>query len=193
MVAYYRRTIFELSEDECIDSTVKISGKYVSIILTRLPKTHDIKEILSDLRTELNPNVAIQLINASIVYNLDHLLRTLLITFEAEKRNNIFVRNKDIDLLLRLAYSKQISDAILFAGPTKSGTVCLLLYSRSMNALTSARRSVYRRFECSFRVALEATFAKKVNISARLGIDHTFFDEANFVRYLIERAALLVR
>lgn len=182
-----------MTEVKGVDTLIQIPGIFVSTILIRLSETQNIQNILFDIRTELNPKVVFQIINASIIYGLEHLLRTAIITFEAKKRGNIFVRNEDIDLLLRFSYSRQVSDAILFAGSPKSGNACLILYSKAKNALNSAKKNIYRKFECSGDMLLQTDLARKEKISAKLGIDHTIFDDADFLKYLIERSALLVR
>lgn len=176
-----------------MDTSIQIPGIFVSTILIRLSETRDIQNMLFDIKVELNPKVVFQIINASVIYGLEHLLRTVTITFEAKKRNNIFVRNEDIDLLLRFSYSRQVSDAILFAGCPKSGSACVLLYSQSKNALNIAKKKIYRKFECSGDILLQPEQTKKEKVSAKLGIDHTIFDDADFLKYLVERSALLVR
>jgi tRNA threonylcarbamoyladenosine modification (KEOPS) complex Cgi121 subunit len=182
-----------LTEVKAGDTLVQIPGIFVSIILIRQSEGQNIQNILTDIRRELNPNVVFQIINASIIYGLEHLLRTVTITFEAKKRGNIFVRNEEIDLLLRFSYSRRVSDAILFAGSSKSGSACLLLYSKSKNALYSAKKILHRKFSCIGEILLQPDLLKKDKISAKLGIDHNFFDDADFLKYLIERSALVVR
>jgi len=182
-----------LTEVKVSDTSVQISGIFVSIILIRLSDEQNIQNILTDVRCELSSKVVFQIINPSVIYGLEHLLRTVTITFEAKKRGNIFVHNEVIDLLLRFSYSRQVSDAILFAGSSKRGSACLLLYSRSKNALSSAKKILYRKFDCIGEKLLQTDLVKKAKISAKLGIDHNFFDDANFLKYLIERSALLVR
>jgi tRNA threonylcarbamoyladenosine modification (KEOPS) complex Cgi121 subunit len=186
-------TIFELSKDKSSNSTRKISGKFVSIILIQLPEAQNVKNILTNLRVGLSAKVLFQIINPNVVYNLEHLLRTLIITFESKKRDCIFVRNEAIDLLLRLSYSRQVSHAIRFAGSPKTGTVCLLLYSGDRNDLEIAKRSISKQFQTGDDIDLEPSRTKKANISTKLGIDYTKFDDIDFVNYLVERAALVVR
>lgn len=185
--------IFELSTNKCSSRTRKISGKFVSIILIQLPEAQNVKNMLTDLRRGLSPKVLFQIINPNVVYNLEHLLRTLIITFESKKRDCIFVRNETIDLLLRLSYSRQVSDAIRFAGSPETGTVCLLLYSGDRNDLEIAKRSISKQFQTGYDNDLEPSWTKKANISTKLGIDYTKFDDIDFVNYLVERAALVVR
>jgi tRNA threonylcarbamoyladenosine modification (KEOPS) complex Cgi121 subunit len=192
-VACISGSIFELSKDKSFDSLRRISGKFVSITLIQLPEAQNIKNVLTDLRCELNPKVSFQIINPNVVYGLEHLLRTIIISFESKKRDCIFVRNEDIDLLLRLSYSRQVSDAIRFAGYPKSGTGCLLLYSGDKNDLVIAKRSISRKFESGDDLDLEPNQTKKANISVKLGIDYTIFDDISFAKYLVERAALVVR
>ena len=186
-------TIFELSKDKSSNSTRKISGKFVSIILIQLPEAHNVKNILTNLRRGLSAKVLFQIINPNVVYNLEHLLRTLIITFESKKRDCIFVRNETIDLLLRLSYSRQVSEAIRFAGSPETGMVCLLLYSGDRNDLEIAKRSISKQFQTGDDIHLEPSRTKKANISTKLGIDYTKFDDIDFVNYLVERAALVVR
>lgn len=71
--------------------------------------------------------------------------------------------------------------------------VCLLLYSGDRNDLEIAKRSISKQFQTGDDIHLEPSRTKKANISTKLGIDYTKFDDIDFVNYLVERAALVVR
>jgi tRNA threonylcarbamoyladenosine modification (KEOPS) complex Cgi121 subunit len=192
-VAWNIQSILELSSIKSKGSLLKIAGNYVSIITIQSPGALKTKSILLYLRNVSGPTVSVQVINASVVYGVEHLLRTLAVTLECRKRHTFFIRDQEIDVLLRLSYTRQVSDAIDFAGFPKSGNACLLLYSESKSRLLVAKRHIPTLCAVGDNTSLEPNETKKTSISAKLGIDHTLFDDTTFVKYLAERAALLVR
>lgn len=193
MVAWNSNSSIHLSIDRSNRSFIKISGKFVSIIAILSLKLSKVGNVLDELRNVFSPEVSIQIINANIVFGAEHLLRTLTVTFESKRRGTVFVRDEEIDLLLRLSYTRQVSDAIAFAGFTNSSIACLILYSGSKDSLIAAKKRIEGLYGRGDSTYLEPNKTKKITISARLGIDYMLFDDISFMKYLVERGALIVK
>ena len=86
MVAWNSTSRIHLSIDRSNSSFIKISGKFVSIITIPSLKLSKVGSVLNELRNVFSPKVSIQIINANIVFGAEHLLRTLMVTFESKRR-----------------------------------------------------------------------------------------------------------
>jgi molybdopterin converting factor small subunit len=75
----------------------------------------DAGKLIDRLRAE-HKDVSIQAVNADAVYGTDHLLGVLRMTLEAEKRKIMIANKREIELLMRLACTDQISEAMMRAG-----------------------------------------------------------------------------
>ena len=87
----------------------KIGNKYVYFHTVFLNKSYDF--VLDDFRKEF-PGIFIQGINFDIVYNYDHIYEILKISNFAKKRNIMCSNRIELDFLLRMVGTNQISQAI---------------------------------------------------------------------------------
>ena len=76
----------------------------------------DVGEFIDDLRKTSNGGVSIQAVCADAVYGLEHILQALKITIESEKRKITLVGRPEMDLLLRISCTDQISRALMDIG-----------------------------------------------------------------------------
>ena len=70
---------------------------------------------LDDLRKEF-PKIKLQGISSNFILNLYHLRKILTLSLVSDKENILLSNKIETDILLRFAATKQISDAISFAG-----------------------------------------------------------------------------
>ena len=87
----------------------------------------DVGEFIDDLRETSNGGVSIQAVCADAVYGLEHILQALKITIESEKRKITLVDRPEMDLLLRISCTDQISR--VFEGHRLKESRTRLLYS----------------------------------------------------------------
>ncbi|AFU59006.1 hypothetical protein Ngar_c20750 [Candidatus Nitrososphaera gargensis Ga9.2] len=165
------------------------SNHRVSIIGIRRI-TEDAGKLVDRLRSE-HPGVSIQAVNADAVYGIDHLLGVLRVTLEAEKRKVMLANRRETELLLRLARTDQISDAMKKAGLKNGSAGCLIAISQENEELRHFSESIKNRFEVDDSV-LEPSRQKRDLLTGMLELKAKF-DDHEFLQYLLERAAILVK
>ena len=88
--------------------------KLIQILEIKGNKKIDVS-FLDDLRKEF-PKIKLQGISSNFILNLNHLKKILSISIISEKKNILISKRVEIDILMRFAATKQITDAIAFAG-----------------------------------------------------------------------------
>jgi tRNA threonylcarbamoyladenosine modification (KEOPS) complex Cgi121 subunit/molybdopterin converting factor small subunit len=172
--------------------TTALDGNQVLIIGVRKVAA-DAGELVDRLRSD-NRGVSIQAANADAVYGTDHVLGVLQITLEAEKRGIMLANRREAELLLRLACIDQISEAIKRAGLKKDAAGCFIAFSQDGTAVRRFEDYATKNFELDDSL-LHPTKQKRARLSELLSIttDDDRFSESQFLEYLLERAAILVK
>ncbi|HKZ61093.1 MAG TPA: KEOPS complex subunit Cgi121 [Nitrososphaera sp.] len=166
-----------------------LDGNYVSIIgVTKIAE--DAGKLVDRLRAQ-NKDVSIQAVNAGAVYGADNLLGVLRVTLEAEKRKIMLANRRETELLLRLACTGQISKAMKRAGLKKGAAGCFVAFSKDSKALGQFAEQVKSEFETDDSV-LDSSKEKRVRLAGLLGINAKFGD-GEFLQYILEKAAILVK
>ena len=166
-----------------------LDRNYVSIIgVTKI--TEDAGKLVDRLRAQ-HKGMLIQLTNASAVYGINHLLGVLRVTFEAEKRKIMLANRPETELLVRLACSGHISEAMKRAGLKKDEAGCFVAFSVDSKALKQFAEQVKREFETDDSV-LDSSIKKRLRLASMLSMDANL-DDDKFMQHLLERAAILVK
>jgi len=150
----------------------------------------DAGKLIDRLRAE-HKDVSIQAVNADAVYGTDHLLGVLRMTLEAEKRKIMIANKREIELLLRLACTDQISEAMMRAGLKNNTTGCFIALSEDGEALRRFSDKIKSEFEVDDSLLKPNNRKKAMRVSV-LGLKAKF-DDYKFLQYLLERAAILVK
>jgi tRNA threonylcarbamoyladenosine modification (KEOPS) complex Cgi121 subunit/molybdopterin converting factor small subunit len=166
-----------------------IDGNHVSIIGVR-GIAGDAGNLVDRLRAE-HKGLLIQAIKAEAVYGTDHLLGVLRMTLEAEKRKIMLANKRETEFLLRLACRGQISDAIKSVGLKSDGAGCFVAVSQHREELRRFSDGIKSEFEVDDSV-LEPSNKKKALLAGVLELKARF-DDSEFLKYLLERAAILVK
>jgi tRNA threonylcarbamoyladenosine modification (KEOPS) complex Cgi121 subunit/molybdopterin converting factor small subunit len=166
-----------------------LDGNYVSIIGAQMI-TGNVGKLVDRLRAE-NKGVSIQAVNAGAVYGAEHLLGVLRIALEAEKRKVMLANKLETELLLRLACTDQISEAMKRAGLKENAPGCFVAFSNDSDALRRFSDQISSEFKTDDSV-LEPSSEKRTRMAGMLGINAKF-DDSEFLQYLLERAAILVK
>lgn len=151
-------------------------------------------KLLDRLRRD-NEGVAVQVVDAGAVYGLDHVLGVLHIVFEAMDRGITVANRPEAEVLLRLACTDQIADALLRAGLREGRRdCCFVAFTKDREALRRFGDSLAAEFDLDDSV-LEPSPEKKAGIARQLQVDPDRLAAAgvSFVDFLLERAAILVR
>jgi tRNA threonylcarbamoyladenosine modification (KEOPS) complex Cgi121 subunit/molybdopterin converting factor small subunit len=166
----------------------ELYGFYASIIGVRRI-SEDPGKLVDRLRA--SSTASIQAASADAVYGIEHVLGVMRMTFESERRNIMIANKRETELLLRLACTGQISEAIKRAGLKKDAAGCFVVFSENNAEVKKFSIAIKNEFETDDTV-LEATPEKKTRLGDLLGTKSKF-DDGEFLHYLLERAAILVK
>jgi tRNA threonylcarbamoyladenosine modification (KEOPS) complex Cgi121 subunit/molybdopterin converting factor small subunit len=150
---------------------------------------HDPRKLVDMLRAQ-HRSVSIQAVNANSVYGVEHVLGVLRIALEAEKRNIMITNRCEIELLIRLAGTYQISEAIQRAGLKKDVAGCFIAFSQDSEALRQLEEWVKSEFDLNDSV-LKPNKDKRIRLASLLG-SPAKLDNDEFLQYLLEKAAILI-
>jgi tRNA threonylcarbamoyladenosine modification (KEOPS) complex Cgi121 subunit/molybdopterin converting factor small subunit len=153
--------------------------------------TEDAGKLVDRLRAG-NAGVSIQAASDDAVYGIDHALGVLRITLEAEKRGIMVANRREAELLLRLACTGQISEAIKRAGLRQGAAGCLIAFSNDASALQRFSDQARNEFEVDDSVLVQSK-EKKSKLAGNFGAAAAKFDDSEFLQYLLEKAAILVK
>jgi molybdopterin synthase sulfur carrier subunit len=147
-------------------------------------------KLVDMLRAQYN-NVSIQVVNADVVYGEEHVRGVLKIVLEAEKRKIMLTNRRETELLIRLTGTNQIAEAITRGGLKKHAAGCFIAFSYDSESLCQFESQIKREFELNYFV-LKPSKEKKARLGSMLGFPKKL-DESEFVRYLLEKAAILIK
>ena len=146
---------------------------------------------LVDMLRAQHSNVSIQAVNANSVYGEEHVRGVLRIVLEAEKRKIMLTNRCETELLIRLTGTNQIAEAIRRAGLKKDTAGCLIAFSQDSESIRQLERQIKSEFELNDSV-LEPSEDKRIRLASMLGFTKKL-DDSEFLQYLLEKAAILVR
>jgi tRNA threonylcarbamoyladenosine modification (KEOPS) complex Cgi121 subunit len=166
-----------------------LDGNHVSILGVQ-KIAEDAGKLVDRLRVR-HGSVSIQAVNAGAVYGADHLLGVLSVVLEAEKRGIMLANKRETELLLRLACTGQISEAMNRVGLKNNAPGCFIAFSKDSKALRRFSDQIRSEFKVDDSV-FEPGREKRGSLAGLLGINAKF-DNGEFLQYLLERAAILVK
>lgn len=170
-----------------------VDNTFYSIVGVKKINMKDIGKFLEELRN-LFPEVSIQALDANIVYGHEHIDQVLKITLEAIKRKITIAHKAEIDLLLRLSSTDQISLALKYAGLKNGSPGCFIFFSKDKTKLAKTKSYIENVFSDRDNSIINANTIKRKIISERIGISSAnLFDDQTFILYLVERACLIMK
>ena len=166
---------------------------FYSVVGVKKIKVKNIGRFLEELRNAF-PGVSIQALDAKIVYGHEHIDQVLKITLESMKRKITFANKAEIDLLLRLSYTDQISIALKYGGLKSGSPGCFIFFSEDRIKIAKTKLYIEKLFPDKDNSIINASTIKRKMISERIGIlSNKLFDDRTFLLYLIERACLIMK
>lgn len=139
-----------------------------------------------------HPGVMVQVADAQAVYGHEHALGALFIAIEAFERKVMIAKRPEAEVLLRLACTDQISEALKKAGLKKEKPCCFIAFSKDAGALKKFGEHLAQEFELDDSVLAPAA-TKKTRLAMMLEIPPAKIPDKEFLDFLLERAAILVR
>jgi tRNA threonylcarbamoyladenosine modification (KEOPS) complex Cgi121 subunit len=170
-----------------------VDKTFYSVVGFKKIKVNNIGKYLEELRN-IFPGVSIQALDANIVYGREHIDKVLKITLESIKRKLTFANKDEIDLLLRLSFTDQISFALKYGGLKNGSPGCFIFFSEDKTKLAKAKSYIENLFPDRDNSTINASTIKRKVISERIGISsNNLFDDQTFILYLVERACLIMK
>jgi tRNA threonylcarbamoyladenosine modification (KEOPS) complex Cgi121 subunit/molybdopterin converting factor small subunit len=163
---------------------------YAGIVGARNIGTSDISELLESLR-KVNQNASVQAVRADMVFGIEHVSRVLMIVLKARERQVMMANKVEAELLLRLACTDQISEAIARIGLRPGMPGCFVGFSEDAEAVSRFKESIHKKFEMDDSVLMPTTKKKRV-LAKLLSIDAET-PGSEFLNHLVERAAILTK
>jgi tRNA threonylcarbamoyladenosine modification (KEOPS) complex Cgi121 subunit len=146
---------------------------------------------LVDTLRDRHGNVSIQAVNANVVYGEEHLVGILRIALEAEKRKIMLTNSLEMELLIRLTGTNQIEEAIRRAGLKKETAGCFIAFSQESESLRQFESQIKSEFDLNDSV-LKPSKEKRIGLASMLSFPNELND-SEFLQYLLEKAAILIK
>jgi tRNA threonylcarbamoyladenosine modification (KEOPS) complex Cgi121 subunit len=178
-----------------LQPTFKLSDFFVSIIVFGRAASINSIGLMDEVR-RISGNTYIQGFNTEVILGKEHLIEVLKITLEALKRGIIVANRPEIDLMLRIACTDQISEAICYAGIKPAEGVCFVIFTKSEQDLLKVRNYILAEWPYPEDSELGTKKRTRMTIAARLGVEASSYylrDDSRFLKYLVERAALITK
>jgi sulfur-carrier protein len=166
-----------------------LNGYHLSIMGVRRIM-HDPGKLVDMLRAQ-HSNVSIQAVNANSIYGEEHVLGVLRIALEAEKRKIMLTNRCETELLIRLTGTNQIAEAMRRAGLKKDTAGCFIAFSQDSESLGQFESQIKSEFDLNDSV-LNPSEEKRIWLASMLGFPAKL-DYSEFLQYLLEKAAILIR
>jgi tRNA threonylcarbamoyladenosine modification (KEOPS) complex Cgi121 subunit len=173
----------------------RLSSFFVSIIISGRSESVDSIKLMDQVR-RLSGNTYIQGFNTEVIFGIQHLIEALKITLESLRRGITVAHRPELDLMLRISCTTQISEAIQYAGIRSGKGVCLVIFSKNKQDLVKARDYILAKLPESDHSKHSINTCTRNTIATKLGLEansHYLADDTEFLKYLIERAALITK
>lgn len=124
---------------------LKIGRGYVMLAGIKKPRIDSPEEFIGEIRA-VNRKLAVQAVNAKLVAGKEHALEVVRQTLYAKQRGTMLSKKLEIDVLLRLACTNQISRALDELGLRRGTSDVLVIAVGSAASLRSLCRHLARNY-----------------------------------------------
>jgi tRNA threonylcarbamoyladenosine modification (KEOPS) complex Cgi121 subunit len=164
---------------------------------------NDIKKLYDKIRS-LHKDVYLVIVNANIVFGLDHIFGIMkIISEEIKREDKKNIKNFDIEFLLRICYTDQISYAFQMVNDNKDNNnfICII-FSKCLTSIKKAFIDLKNYGKEDYVNALVQVSKAKRFYILKLFFDknlkdlddlHLLKDDCEFQKFLIERSAIALK
>jgi tRNA threonylcarbamoyladenosine modification (KEOPS) complex Cgi121 subunit len=163
---------------------------------------NDIKKLYNSLNS-IHNDINIVIVNANIVFGIEHIFGILkIINEEIKRKEKREIKNFDIEFLLRICYTNQISSAFQLLSDNKTNDFICILFSKSLSNIKKIYIDLKNYGEEDISNSLvQMSETKKLNILKLffnkdlkdLGNLAIIKDNLKFQNFLIERSAIVLK
>jgi tRNA threonylcarbamoyladenosine modification (KEOPS) complex Cgi121 subunit len=171
-------------------SLVKIGSDRVLLACIKL-RVKDTEDFMNNLRS-INRSLAVQIVNANLVAGKKHVTGIIQQSIEARKRKIMLSKRIEVDMLMRLACTDQISKAVNDIGIKDGINNVLIIAVGRVKDLRMFRKYIASNYHINNKI-LEMSSKKIKNIVSLHGIGKQELDlvDDGIASILVERASLL--
>lgn len=166
----------------------KIGSKYVYFHTVFLNKSYSFS--LDDFRKEF-PGIFIQGINFDIVYNYEHIYEILKISNFAKKRNIMCSNKIELDFLLRIVGTNQISQAINKGGLKINNYAIFVIVATRMQLEEIKQKLIGLFGNSNEEILLDHEIKKRKFEKLKRIANNSTLEEKNLIKFLKETGALV--
>jgi len=168
----------------------KIDGAFVLVVcVSELPSTNT-TELLHKLRSETSAMV--QAVNSDSVYSIGHIFGVVTIALEAERQATSIATKLETEILVRLAATNQISQAIERAGLRPGCGACIIALSERKEVIREFVERISTQFKLDQCPIPSASKGRKILKSMGLKPGRAIAGK-DIESFLIERAAITLK
>jgi tRNA threonylcarbamoyladenosine modification (KEOPS) complex Cgi121 subunit len=170
---------------------LRLGNKYLYFHTVFFPQDKDFT-IMDKLRKEF-PDSFIQALDIDIIYNYEHLFEILQISNLAKRRNIMCSDKIELDFLLRVMGTNQISRAIKDGGLKIGQYITFVILAKKYDV-----NRIYQKLVFLFGNSHDEFFTDKLILRKKIEIykvkyNNVFINEDNTIKYLTETAALVMK
>jgi tRNA threonylcarbamoyladenosine modification (KEOPS) complex Cgi121 subunit len=163
---------------------------------------NDIKKLYNSLKS-IHNDINIVIVNANIVFGIEHIFGILkIINEEIKRKEERGIKNFDVEFLLRICYTSQISYAFQLLNDNKTNDFIFILFSKNLTEIKKIYIDLknYGKEDTSNSL-IQISEAKKLNILRLffnkdlkdLGNLSIINDDLKFQNFLIERSSIVLK
>jgi tRNA threonylcarbamoyladenosine modification (KEOPS) complex Cgi121 subunit len=163
---------------------------------------NDIKKLYNNLKS-IHNDINIVIVNANIVFGIEHIFGILkIINEEIKRKEERGIKNFDVEFLLRICYTSQISYAFQLLNDNKTNDFIFILFSKNLTDIKKIYIDLknYGKEDTSNSL-IQISESKKLNILKLffnkdlkdLGNLSIINDDLEFQNFLIERSAIVLK
>jgi tRNA threonylcarbamoyladenosine modification (KEOPS) complex Cgi121 subunit len=163
---------------------------------------NDIKKLYNSLKS-IHNDINIVIVNANIVFGIEHIFGILkIINEEIKRKEERGIKNFDVEFLLRICYTSQISYAFQLLNDNKTNDFIFILFSKNLTEIKKIYIDLknYGKEDTSNSL-IQISESKKLNILKLffnkdlkdLGNLSIINDDLKFQNFLIERSAIVLK
>jgi tRNA threonylcarbamoyladenosine modification (KEOPS) complex Cgi121 subunit len=182
---------------EAAESCYDLNGTYVCIIGVRKIEVPDVTDFIRSIRNFSETEVTTQAINARAAFGIDHLLGVLKITLECQKRSITISMKPEIDLLLRLSLTNQISLAMNRTGLKRNNPAVIIAYSTDKKKVINVGNIIVKMVPHIDNAVLKISKESRDHILELMNTNKQTHIRTGHYRfltdYLIEQSALVMK
>src|SRR5262245_4185497 len=156
-------------------TSFRIGETYVAIIGTEGVDHDDVGGLIDRTRRDCSP-ASVQILDADCVFGEEHIVGIMRIVLEAVKRSILIADKVETELLIRVVFNDQISEALSLGGMKSRRPSCFVGFSKNESDVKRFTDYILKNFEHNQNV-LKRNPRKKKLLAMRLSLSENVADE----------------